>query len=59
MITFCYYRRYPIANKTVPPQHHPNTIIVCDDAATMDLKVRTVSYFKDLRKTMTEVLGHD
>ncbi|MBN1361036.1 MAG: glucosamine-6-phosphate deaminase [Sedimentisphaerales bacterium] len=29
-------------------QMHPNGIIVCDDAATMELKVATVKYFKDV-----------
>jgi len=29
-------------------QMHPNGIIVCDDAATMELKVGTVKYFKDV-----------
>ncbi|MCF0177383.1 MAG: glucosamine-6-phosphate deaminase [Bacteroidales bacterium] len=29
-------------------QMHPRGIIVCDDAATMELKVGTVKYFKDI-----------
>jgi glucosamine-6-phosphate deaminase len=29
-------------------QQHPNTIFVCDEDATMDLKVKTVKYFKSL-----------
>lgn len=29
-------------------QMHPNGIIVCDDAATMELRVGTVKYFKDV-----------
>lgn len=29
-------------------QMHPNGIIVCDDAATLELKVGTVKYFKDV-----------
>ncbi|MBN1508600.1 MAG: glucosamine-6-phosphate deaminase [Sedimentisphaerales bacterium] len=29
-------------------QLHPNGIIVCDDAATLELKVGTVKYFKDV-----------
>lgn len=29
-------------------QMHPNGIIVCDDAATTELKVGTVNYFKDI-----------
>lgn len=31
-------------------QLHPKGIIVCDDAATVELKVGTVSYFKDIEK---------
>lgn len=31
-------------------QLHPKGIIVCDDAATAELKVGTVSYFKDIEK---------
>jgi glucosamine-6-phosphate deaminase len=31
-------------------QLHPRGIIVCDDAATMELKVGTVKYFKDIEK---------
>lgn len=27
-------------------QQHPTTIIVCDEDATMELKVKTVKYFK-------------
>ena len=29
-------------------QMHPKAIIVCDEEATMELKVRTVKYFKDI-----------
>jgi glucosamine-6-phosphate deaminase len=29
-------------------QMHPRGIIVCDDEATMELKVGTVNYFKDI-----------
>jgi glucosamine-6-phosphate deaminase len=29
-------------------QLHPHGIIVCDDEATMELKVATVKYFKDI-----------
>jgi len=29
-------------------QQHGNTIMVCDEDATLDLRVRTVKYFKDL-----------
>ncbi len=31
-------------------QLHPHCIIVCDEAATMELRVATVKYFKDLEK---------
>jgi glucosamine-6-phosphate deaminase len=31
-------------------QLHPHAIIVCDDGATGELKVNTVSYFKDIEK---------
>ncbi|MFP4547751.1 MAG: glucosamine-6-phosphate deaminase [Fidelibacterota bacterium] len=31
-------------------QMHPKGIIVCDDEATMDLKVGTVKYFKDIEQ---------
>jgi len=31
-------------------QLHPKCIIVCDDAATMELRVATVKYFKDIEK---------
>jgi len=29
-------------------QLHPKSIIVCDDASTVELKVGTVNYFKDI-----------
>jgi len=32
-------------------QYHQRGIIVCDDAATVELKVGTVNYFKDIEKT--------
>jgi len=31
-------------------QLHPNGMIVCDDDATMELKVGTVKYYKDIEK---------
>jgi glucosamine-6-phosphate deaminase len=31
-------------------QLHPKGMIVCDDAATIDMKVGTVNYFKDIEK---------
>ena len=36
-------------------QLHPHGIIVCDDAATVELKVGTVNYFRDIEK---ESLDH-
>ena len=36
-------------------QEHPKAILVCDEDATMELKVKTVRYFKGLKAT-TEVL---
>ena len=35
-------------------QLHPKGIIVCDDAATVELKVGTVNYFKDIEKDNTD-----
>lgn len=32
-------------------QMHPNALIVCDEDATMEFRVRTVKYFKGLEKT--------
>ncbi|MHC4221461.1 MAG: glucosamine-6-phosphate deaminase, partial [Planctomycetota bacterium] len=32
-------------------QLHPHGVIVCDDAATIEMKVGTVNYFKDIEKT--------
>ena len=31
-------------------QMHPKGIIVCDDASTVELKVGTVNYYKDIEK---------
>jgi glucosamine-6-phosphate deaminase len=36
-------------------QMHPCAMIVCDDDATLDLKVRTVKYFKGLQHTFNMV----
>ncbi|MBO4744384.1 MAG: glucosamine-6-phosphate deaminase [Bacteroidales bacterium] len=33
-------------------QMHPKGIIVCDDAATVEMKVGTVNYFKDIEKSI-------
>lgn len=27
-------------------QHHPQTLIICDENATLELRVKTVKYFK-------------
>jgi glucosamine-6-phosphate deaminase len=37
-------------------QNHPKVVIVCDDAATSELKVKTVNYFKELQRT-TDMFG--
>jgi len=37
-------------------QLHPNGIIVCDEEATMELKVGTVKYFRDIEKGSLENL---
>eukprot|EP00754_Rhynchopus_humris_P047488 Rhum_TRINITY_DN7083_c0_g6::Rhum_TRINITY_DN7083_c0_g6_i1::g.21714::m.21714/K02564/nagB, GNPDA; glucosamine-6-phosphate deaminase len=36
-------------------QLHPKATIVCDEMATMELRVRTVRYFKDLQKSEQEL----
>ena len=35
-------------------QLHPKGIIVCDDDATIELKVGTVNYFKDIERDHLE-----
>eukprot|EP01134_Creolimax_fragrantissima_P004713 CFRG4713T1 len=35
-------------------QHHTNSTIVCDEDATMELKVKTVKYFKDTRSIIEQ-----
>lgn len=37
-------------------QQHPKAIIICDEDATMELKVKTVKYFKGLRETHDKML---
>lgn len=37
-------------------QFHQQAIIVCDDEATMELKVETVKYFKDIEKIALDTL---
>ena len=38
-------------------QMHPRACIVCDDDATMELRVKTVKYFKGLMTTHNKMLG--
>ncbi|XP_025411981.1 glucosamine-6-phosphate isomerase [Sipha flava] len=40
-------------------QQHPKTIIVCDEDATMELKVKTVKYFKALGATHEKLIEDD
>lgn len=35
-------------------QQHPRTIILCDEDATMELRVKTVKYFKVKKKKKTQ-----
>eukprot|EP00948_MAST-09A_sp_MAST-9A-sp1_P001609 g1609.t1 len=37
-------------------QMHPKGIIVCDDDATLDLRMKTVRYFKGLQKTTDKMI---
>merc|ERR1712170_36085 len=37
-------------------QQHPQTIFVCDEDATLELKVKTVRYFKDLMKLHNKLI---
>ena len=37
-------------------QMHPRACIVCDDDATMELRVKTVKYFKGLMETHNRML---
>ncbi|EDQ85748.1 uncharacterized protein MONBRDRAFT_34109 [Monosiga brevicollis MX1] len=39
-------------------QNHPNAVVVCDEDATMELKVKTVKYFKGLMRVHKQ-LGVD
>ena len=36
-------------------QQHKSYILVCDEAATMELKVKTVKYFKVTRRTSSSI----
>jgi len=38
-------------------QMHPRACIVCDEDATMELRVKTVKYYKGLMETHTQMLG--
>lgn len=38
-------------------QQHPKTIFVCDEDATMELKVKTVKYFKGLMHTHNKLIS--
>jgi glucosamine-6-phosphate deaminase len=38
-------------------QLHPRSFIVCDEAATMELKVKTVKYFKQREQDNAETIG--
>ncbi|KAJ8298186.1 hypothetical protein KUTeg_024717 [Tegillarca granosa] len=37
-------------------EQHPRTIFVCDEDATLELKVKTVKYFKDLMKLHNQLI---
>ncbi len=37
-------------------QMHQNAIIVCDESAIGELKVKTVNYFKDIEKNIKDPL---
>ncbi|XP_069129386.1 glucosamine-6-phosphate isomerase 1-like isoform X2 [Argopecten irradians] len=37
-------------------QQHPRTIFLCDEDATLELKVKTVKYFKDIMKIHNEMI---
>ncbi|CAH1103929.1 unnamed protein product [Psylliodes chrysocephalus] len=38
-------------------QQHPHTVIVCDEDATLELRVKTVKYFKGLPQTLSGNAG--
>ncbi|XP_076048738.1 glucosamine-6-phosphate isomerase Oscillin isoform X1 [Oratosquilla oratoria] len=38
-------------------QQHPRTIMLCDEDATLELKVKTVKYFKDLWSVHSKLIG--
>lgn len=39
-------------------QQHANTLMVCDEPATLELKVKTVKYFKDLWEVHRNLVDH-
>ena len=38
-------------------QNHPRAVIVCDEDATVELRVKTVRYFKGMQKTMSTLVA--
>ncbi|KAL3265311.1 hypothetical protein HHI36_009519 [Cryptolaemus montrouzieri] len=38
-------------------QQHPNTFMICDEDATLELRVKTVKYFKGLTKLHNSLIG--
>lgn len=37
-------------------QQHPHTLIICDEDATLELRVKTVKYFKVMCNTINNLL---
>ncbi|MBD2027181.1 hypothetical protein H6F80_22700, partial [Leptolyngbya sp. FACHB-711] len=40
-------------------QLHPRSVIVCDEDATLELKVKTVKYFKELEQDSPTLEGRE
>lgn len=38
-------------------QQHPQTVFVCDEDATLELRVKTVKYFKGGTKSLISILS--
>ena len=38
-------------------QTHPNGLVICDEAATLELRVGTVKYFKDVEAANLDPAG--
>jgi glucosamine-6-phosphate deaminase len=38
-------------------QQHPRSTLVCDEDATLDMRVRTVRYFKSIQEVHGQVVG--